>query len=175
MIFVYLHSKNSNHKKVLLRECKRHTARRVVSTHSVVQSWLTPPPHWLDWSPQLDWPPPPGWTDLTPPPAGLTWPPPAGLTWPPPQAGLTWSPPGWTDLTPPPGLTDLTPPPVDRQTPVKTVPSRHTMYAGGKNLQNIYFLVIHLGSGSRNSMWMRQNTWNLCDYLWQPTFYRLHM
>ena len=36
---------NSKHKKVLLRERKRHTARRVVvSTHSVVLSWLTPPP-----------------------------------------------------------------------------------------------------------------------------------
>ena len=31
-------------KKVLLRERKRHTARRVMSTHSVVLSWLTPPP-----------------------------------------------------------------------------------------------------------------------------------
>ena len=39
-----------SNKKVLLRECKRHTACHVVSTHSVVLSWLTPPqliPPWL--------------------------------------------------------------------------------------------------------------------------------
>ena len=49
------------YKKVLLRERKRHTARRVVSTHSVVLSWLTPPagltPHRTD-------PPPTGLTPL---------------------------------------------------------------------------------------------------------------
>ena len=98
-------------KKVLLRERKRHTARRVVSTHSVVLSWLTPPPppHWLTW-PSCGWltppadppswptspgwhPPPPGWTDpplwLTPtPPAD--WPPPAeSADWPPPPCGQT--------------------------------------------------------------------------------------
>ena len=99
------HQKKVLNKKVLLRECKRHTARRVVSTHSVVLSWLTLPP---GWPPQLTepptlagltWPPspaglthPPAWTDLTPP---------AGLTWPPPP-GLTSSPPSWTDLTLPP-------------------------------------------------------------------------
>ena len=42
-------SKHCNNKKVLLRERKRHTTRRVVSTHSVVLSWLTlslPPASW---------------------------------------------------------------------------------------------------------------------------------
>ena len=35
--------KRNINKKVLLCERKRHTARHVVSTHSVVLSWLTPP------------------------------------------------------------------------------------------------------------------------------------
>ena len=39
-------------------------------------------------------------------------------------------------LTPPP-LRLTPPPPVDRQTPVKTVPSRRTTYAGGNNIFEI--------------------------------------
>ena len=39
-----IYFKKKQNKKVLLRERKRHTARRVVSTHSVVLSWLPPPP-----------------------------------------------------------------------------------------------------------------------------------
>ena len=76
-------------KKVLLRERKRHTARcRVVTTHSVVLSWLIPPP-------------PAGWTD----PPSWTWPPPPAGPDPPP-------PPGRLDLTPslPTGLRTAQPP-----------------------------------------------------------------
>ena len=59
---------------------------------------------------------------------------------PPPRPDLGWGipPPGqtWDGVPPPPGQTwdgVLFPPPrnVNRQTPVKTVPSRHTTYAGG--------------------------------------------
>ena len=79
----------------------------------------------------LTWPPP-NWLDLTPPWLGLTWPSPR-LDWPdPPPPPLAGPDPPWLDW--PPRL-DLTPP-VDRQTPVKTVPSRRTTYAGGKNLMN---------------------------------------
>ena len=93
-------------KKVLLHERKRHTARHVVSTHSVVLSWLTPPPAGLT-PPQLDWPP---WLDW-PPPAGLTHLPPAGLT------PTRWTDPPWLDWPPPPAeLADWPPSPMDRQT-----------------------------------------------------------
>ena len=86
----------SNYEKVLLRERKRHTARHVVSTHSVVLSWLTPhPPGW----PSSGWLTPPRLTDT--PLAGLTHPP--GWTDPPP--GWTDPPLGWTD-PPPLGWTD---------------------------------------------------------------------
>ena len=103
-------------KKVLLRERKRHNARRVVTTHSVVLSWLTPPAgpnppaHRLDLTPsRLDLTPPAGWTwppqlDLTPP--GWTWPPRLDLT---PPADWTWTLPP-AGLTPPPGRLDPTPP-----------------------------------------------------------------
>ena len=89
-------------KKGLLRERKRHTARRVLSTHSVVLSWLTPHP-------------PPSWTD----------PPPAGLTHPTPLAGLTpprlTDPPSQLDWPPSAESADWPPPPdVDR---LKTLPS----------------------------------------------------
>ena len=105
-----------NYKKVLLRERKRHTTRRVLSTHSVVLSWLTPPPQLADPLPPAGLTHPPSWTD----PPWLDWPPrladpPPWLDWHPPPAGLT--PPLWAD----------------RQTRVKTLPSRRTTYAGGKN------------------------------------------
>ena len=119
------------HKKVLLRERKRHTARRVVTTHSVVLSWLTPPPPvgWT-WPPLSAGPdpppllagpePPPCWLDLTPA-VSYTWPPPL-LAGPDPPPSWTWPPPPLAGLTPPPRLDltpprlDLTPPPpVDRQ------------------------------------------------------------
>ena len=102
-------------KKVLLRERKRHTAHRVVSTHAVVLYWLTPP---------LPADPPllagltlPGWTDL-PPPAGLTHPP----SWTDPHP-----PSSWTD---PPQLSQLTdPPPRCGQTENITFP--HPSDVGG--------------------------------------------
>ena len=111
-------------KKVLLRERKRHTVRRVESTHSV--SYLgwppppagpRPPPHWLDLTPPASWtcppplpppagPDPPGWTWPTPlPPAGWTWPPPAGPDPPPCQLDLT---PPRLDQDPPPPVNKLT-------------------------------------------------------------------
>ena len=96
-----------SYKKVLLRERKRHTARRVVSTHSVVLSWLTPP-GWL--TPLAGWPPPSWLTSLTgwPRPCWLT--PPTG--WPPLLAD---PPPLPADLPPPPAESADWPPPVDRQ------------------------------------------------------------
>ena len=67
----------TNNKKVLLRERKRLTARRVVGTHSVVLSWLTPPtPLPANPPPRLADPPlladPPPWLADPPPhpPAG---------------------------------------------------------------------------------------------------------
>ena len=125
--------KENHNKKVLLRERKRHTARRVAiaspcysgggildkkffsqSEHVSSQIWCQ------KFFPLLR----PG----TPP---WTW------TWDPPYPDLDLGPP-----LPRPGLgtppypdLDLGPPPrnVNRQTPVKTVPSRHTTYAGGNN------------------------------------------
>ena len=58
---------NNVYKKVLLRERKRHTARRVVSTHSVLLPWLPPPqltpPQLTDPPPQLTDSPPQVWTN----------------------------------------------------------------------------------------------------------------
>ena len=75
-------------KKVLLRERKRHTAPRVVTTRPPPPR-IDPPPGWTD--------PPPGWTDpptWTDPPPQLDWPTP-WMDWPPP---LDWPPsPLWTD------------------------------------------------------------------------------
>ena len=83
----YIYWNHDQQKKVLLCKCKRHTARCVVSTHSVVLSPADPPPLPAGWPP--------------PPPAGLT----PRLDWPPP-AGLTPPPPGWTDPSPPQVWTD---------------------------------------------------------------------
>ena len=85
-------------KKVLLRERKRHTARKRAQDAD---------------------PPPTSWTWPLPPPTGWTWPPqsadwpdpplPAGPD-PPPLADWPDPPPHWLDLIPPPRLTNLTPP-----------------------------------------------------------------
>ena len=133
------HAKQPYNKKVLLRERKRHTARRVMSTPSVVLpgypprggrggTWPgtppggvpdpgTPPGGYLTCIPPggyLTWVPPRGVPDLGTPPGGyLTWVPP--LTRVPPQGGtwLGYPPGGVPDLgTPPGGVPDLgTPPP----------------------------------------------------------------
>ena len=127
LVFLQTKKKSAN-KKVLLRERKRHTARkRAQDADSPPAGWtdpplpagLTHPPPPADWTDLthphwLDWPTPPGWTDLTPPSwTDLTPPPPAGLTHPP---QLDWPdppPPSWTDLTPhPAGLTWPSPPQV---------------------------------------------------------------
>ena len=63
-----------------------------------------------------------------------------------------WSGPG----TPPPrrgGSGPGTPPPVDRQTPVKTVPSRRTTYAGG----NYRDILVLKSSGPRQKFFLLQN------------------
>ena len=125
-------------KKVLLRERKRHTARREASTPYVI---LTGYPPWAGYPLLAGYPAPPaGYPPARVPPAGY---PPGRVL---PRAGYL---PGWTwQGTPPPAapwhsgkcckaLWDTgTPPPVDRQmegqTRVKTLPSRRTTYAGGK-------------------------------------------
>ena len=89
--------------------------------------------------PGLRYPLPRGGTRTSVPPRGGTWTPPGGvpgLRYPPGGVpGLRYPPRGgYPDFgTPRGGYPD--PPPVDRQTPVKTVPSRRTTYAGGKNAQ----------------------------------------
>ena len=137
--------KISNNKKVLLRERKRHTARRVVSTPSVV----------LPGSPPRG-----GYPDLGTPRGGSRYPPRGGSgyppggtrTWVPPPGGSggvrvppggtrTWVPPrgGYLTRVPPPtswhsgkcckALWDMGTPPLwtdrlmDGQTRVKTLPS----------------------------------------------------
>ena len=163
-------------KKVLLRERKRHTARRVAYARYAgvwwggrgypIQSWWGggypiqynirpgmgyphhpdlagyPPPSRPGWGPPPPPPSRPGW-GTSPPPRTLDGVPPSRPGWGTPHHldldGVT--PPHHPDLDavpPPPHHTDLdaVPPPpstnVNRQTPVKTVPSRRTTYAGGK-------------------------------------------
>ena len=111
-------------KKVLLRERKRHTARRVVSTPSVVLpgyppgggTWPGYPPRGVPdlGTPPGVWVPPQGGVpDLGTPPGGyLTWVPPRGGTWLgyPPRGG-TWPgyPPGESGY-PPGGYLTWVPP-----------------------------------------------------------------
>ena len=82
------------------------------------------------------WVPPGGWYQDPP---GY----PRGYRDPPvPPRGYQNPPPGGTG-TPPGGY--WTPPPVDRQTPVKTVPSRRTTYAGGNDrVRASYVTYFHL-------------------------------
>ena len=148
------------YKKVLLRERKRHTARRVAIAiflllwvgggGSLNKNFFSPV--WTCIKPNLlskifpftktRYPPPPKIWDQVPPPPPENLrpgtPPPENLRpgYPPPRKSETRSPP-WNlrPGTPLPKIWDQVPPPrnVNRQTPVKTVPSRHTTYAGGKN------------------------------------------
>ena len=132
--------KLSLNKKVLLRERKRHTACRVVSTHSVVVSWLTPPS--AGWPPLL--------TELTPPLIDLT-PPPPPADWPDPPSAADWPEPplpaDWPDPPPPADWPDPPPwagcPPCEQTNKVKLLPSRRTTYAGGKN-QSVFGICIVL-------------------------------
>ena len=137
-----------NYKKVLLRERKRHTARRVVSTPSVV---LPGYPDLAGGGYPTRVPPrpgsPPGGYLVRYPPGGrylVRYPPwgvpsqvpPGGypVRYPPGGGTRSGTPPGGVPgQVPPQGGTRSGTPPVDRQTPVKTVPSRRTTYAGGKN------------------------------------------
>ena len=97
-------------KKVLLRECKRHTARKRAQdadppplADPPPRLDLTPPGSWT-WPPrQLDLTPPHRQLDLTPPPSSWTWTPPGSWTWPPPAAGP--DPPAAGPDPPPAGLT----------------------------------------------------------------------
>ena len=133
-------------KKVLLRERKRHTARRVVSTPSVVLPWPGYPPG----GGYLTGYPPGGVPDLGPPPRG-------GGTWPgyPPEGGVP-------DRVPPPLLPHgilgnvakhygiWVPPPVDRQIDgwtdaCQNITFPRTTYAGGNNCRF-------------RSVWMHPNT-----------------
>ena len=131
-LFIFIQNK-----KVLLRERKRHTARRVVSTPSVVLPGYPPPPG----GGYLTWVPPPGGgvpDPCTPPGGGVPEPPPGGTRsggipdlGTPPQRGGVWVPPpaSWHsgkcckalwDMGTPPLWTDRL---MDGQTRVKTLPS----------------------------------------------------
>ena len=122
---------NSDHKKVLLRERKRHTARRVVSTPSVVLPGYPPP---AGYPPILTWPGgyltryPPGGYPVRYPPGGVpSQVPPRGGT----QSG---TPPGGYPVRYPPGGTQSGTPPggypvrypqgVPGQVPPRGVPSQ---------------------------------------------------
>ena len=128
--------------EVLLRERKRHTARRVLSTPSVVLPGY-PPPSWPGWwGTLLGWVPCWGGTLPGYPPGRV--PPLAGY---PPDRVPPWQ---GTPMShgilgnvakhygiwvPPCGQTDWW---MKGQTRVKTLPSRRTTYAGGKNLNKFY-------------------------------------
>ena len=105
----------NNNKKVLLRERKRHTARKRAQDADTPPPLAGPDPP----PPQAAEPDPPcGWIDLWPDPlpAGPDPPGPAGPD--PPR--------GWIDLWP-------DPPRCGQTNKVKLLPSRSTMYAGGNN------------------------------------------
>ena len=152
------YSDNRFNKKVLLRERKRHTARRVASTPYVVLTGYPPPPRVPPWqgTPPAGYPPwqgtPPG---RVPPWQGTPWlgTPRQGTPLPgyPPRQGtpLPGYPPSWTWQGNLPWLPHgilgnvakhygIRVPPLwtDRQTCVKTLPSRRTTYAGGNNDHN---------------------------------------
>ena len=126
----------SHNKKVLLRERKRHTARRVAIAiflllrgggGSLNKNFFFPV-----------------WTCIKPNLLSKIFP----FTktgYPPPRKSETRYPPPRKSETryPPPKIWDQVPPPrnVNKQTPVKTVPSRHTTYAGGNKLDTNQILL----------------------------------
>ena len=142
----------SKYKKVLLREPKRHTARRVASArYADLSRGVTPsqvrggtpshvpggtPSHvWGGTPSQVQgWYPFPGLGGYPIPGLGCTPLARPGMGYP-PGPDLGWG----TPLPSRPGRG--TPPRnVNRQTPVKTVPSRHTAYAGGNYIILFVFL-----------------------------------
>ena len=156
----YFWSENTPNKKVLLRERKRHTARRVASTPYVVLTGYPPPrPDLAGGVPDLGTPQQGTPRQGTPPARsgwGGTWPgyPPSRV--PPGRYTPAGYPPGRVPLLPrldlagyhpPPGGCPMAfwemlqsimgygyPPPRCEQTnKVKLLPSRRTTYAGGNN------------------------------------------
>ena len=152
-------------KKVLLRECKRHTARHVASTLYVVLTVYPPP---SQGTPRPGYPPSQGTPPArVPPPAGPARVPPGQGT-PPPAGPARVPPPAGPARVPPPAapwhsgkcckaLWDMGTPPLwtdrlmdgwmdgwmDGQTHVKTLPSRRTTYAGGNKPWNKYWFRWH--------------------------------
>ena len=117
----YSFRENSPNKKVLLRERKRHTARRVASTPYVV---LTPParvPPWPGYPPSQGTP----LARVPPPPARV--PPRLDLAgYPPPSYPMAF----WVMLQ---SIMGYGYPPRGQTNKVKLLPSRRTTYAGGNN------------------------------------------
>ena len=150
-------------KKVLLRERKRHTARRVVSTPpppprpdlaGEVPYLGTPlgrvPPAGYSWqgNPPGRIPPPWTWQGTPTPPPGRV-PPPAGPgRVPHPRCPMAF----WVMLQ---SIMGYGYPPVDRQmegqTRVKTLPSRRTTYAGGKN-KSLFVKGLHLVTAHKSNV-----------------------
>ena len=139
-------------KKVLLRECKRHTARRVVNTPSVVLTGYPPILTWLGGYP-FRVPPHQGTPRQGTPPTRVS-PPPEYLPrldlaeYPPPPAGPSRVPP------PPPASCPMAfwemlqsimgygyPPSCGQTNKVKLLPSRRTTYAGGKNCMSLNWIL----------------------------------
>ena len=142
---LFLFESNIN-KKVLLRERKRHTARRVVSTPSVVLPRVPPPGGgtWPGYPPggYRTWVPPRGYQTRVPPRGGTGpgYPPGGYRTQVPPREGgyWTWVPPWggtWPGYPPWGGTRTPLPPRCGQTNKVKLLPSRRTTYAGGKYLQ----------------------------------------
>ena len=122
----------SHNKKVLLRERKRHTARRVASTPYVVLTWVPP----CQGTPPAGYPPILTWSG-----GYLTWVPPGRV---PPHQGIPPGGPG--RVPPPPGGCPMAfwemlqsimgygyPPPCGQTNKVKVLPSRCTTYAGAND------------------------------------------
>ena len=130
-----------HNKKVLLRERKRHTARCVANTPYVVLTGYPPLGGTRSGTPPGGPGTPRGGTRSGTPQGGPGIPrggtqsgTPRGVWVPPAPGGVPGQVPprgGTRSGTPRGGTWTPPPPPVDRQTPVKTVPSRRTTYAGG--------------------------------------------
>ena len=127
---------NTINKKVLLRERKRHTARRVASTPYVVLTGYPPP---AGYPPILTWPGGvPTWVPLR---AGYPLAGPGRVPPPPPQVSAPWHSGKCCKA-----LWDMgTPPGCEQTNKVKLLPSRRTTYAGGKYLNDlkIWYIFIH--------------------------------